>query len=53
MYILFFCRTKLQHQEALLEQLERERGENSDLKVKLHRVETEFNSYVSSERVKD
>ncbi len=32
--------------------MERERSENADLKVRIHRVETEFNSYVSSERVR-
>ena len=47
----FDCRTKLQNQEALMEQIERERTENSELKIKVHHVETEYNSYISSERV--
>ena len=47
----FYCRTKLQNQEALMEQIDRERTENSELKIKVHRVETEYNSYISSERV--
>ena len=49
--VLIVCRTKLQNQESLMEQIERERTENSELKIKVHRVETEYNSYISSERV--
>ncbi len=39
----------MQHQEALLEQLERERTENQELKIRIHRIETEYNSYVTNE----
>ena len=49
--VLIVCRTKLQNQESLMEQIERERTENSELKIKVHRVVTEYNSYISSERV--
>ena len=49
--ILIVCRTKLQNQDSLMEQIDRERTENSELKIKVHRVETEYNSYISSERV--
>ena len=35
--------------ESVTEQLERERSQNSEYKMKLHRLETEYNSYVSNE----
>lgn len=43
-------RTKLQHQQALLQTIERERTENSDLKARLHRIESAYNNYVGSDR---
>ena len=48
--LCMFFRTKLQHQQALLETIDRERTENSDLKNRLHRIESAYNSYVGSER---
>ena len=42
-------RSKLSHQQALLDQLERERTENSELKSKLMRVETELSGYLGNE----
>ena len=46
---LSHSRTKVTHQESLLAQLERERSENSELKTRLHRIETQYQTYVSSE----
>merc|ERR1711976_43207 len=43
-------KTKVSHQESLLQQLERERTENSDLKTRLHRIQTQYNNYISSEQ---
>ena len=44
-----FCRTKLLHHESLMAQVERERAENTQLKSRMHQIETQYNSYVSSE----
>jgi len=43
------CRSKLSHQQSLLDQLERERTENSELKSKISRLETEVSSYTGAE----
>ena len=43
-------RTKVTHQESLLAQLERERSENSELKTRLHRIETQYQTYVGTEQ---
>ena len=42
-------RTKVSHQDSLLAQLERERQENSELKNRLHRIESTYQSYINSE----
>lgn len=43
-------RTKVQHHQALTEQVDRERMENSELKTRLHRIESQYRSYMSSEQ---
>lgn len=43
-------KTKVSHQESLLQQLERERLENGELKSRLHRIESQYSSYVNTER---
>lgn len=47
--IFLFCRSKLSHQQSLLDQLERERTENSELKSKIAKLETELSSYLGNE----
>ena len=47
---MFNCRTKQQHYDSLMKQTERERAENSELKVRLHRLETEVQAYISREQ---
>lgn len=42
-------KTKVAHQESLLQQLERERAENSELKNRLHQIQSQYQSYVSTE----
>lgn len=42
-------RTKVSHQQSLNDQLERERSENSDLKNKINKLETELSSYLNNE----
>lgn len=42
-------KTKVSHQQSLTDQLDRERGENSDLKNKINKLETELSSYLSNE----
>lgn len=47
--MLSFNRSKLSHQQALLDQLDRERMENSELKRKVTKLETELSSYLGNE----
>lgn len=44
-----YHRTKVSHQQSLNDQLERERSENSDLKNKINKLETELSSYLNNE----
>ena len=46
---IFFFRSQLSHQQSLLDQLERERMENSELKTKITKLETELNSFLGNE----
>lgn len=46
---LLVIKTKLTHSQSTADQLERERRENSELKSKLNKVETELNTYMGSE----
>ncbi|KAH3880537.1 centrosomal protein of 83 kDa-like isoform X2 [Dreissena polymorpha] len=46
---LLVIQSKLSHQQALLDQLERERTENSELKIKVTKLETELSSYLGNE----
>ncbi|XP_064633317.1 centrosomal protein of 83 kDa-like [Lineus longissimus] len=43
-------RTKFQQHQSVLNQLEQERSENSDLKARIHRIENELTAFVTSER---
>ena len=43
-------RTKLENQVQLLDSLERERAESSELRSHLQRINAQYNSYVSGER---
>ena len=47
---MFLCRSKIQHQEALSEQVQRERVENSELKGKICRLEDELSGYAGNEQ---
>lgn len=47
--LFFFFRTKASHQQSLTDQLDRERSENSDLKNKINKLETELSSYLGNE----
>lgn len=42
-------KTKASHQQSLTDQLDRERSENSDLKNKINKLETELSSYLGNE----
>ncbi|XP_063439266.1 centrosomal protein of 83 kDa-like isoform X1 [Mytilus trossulus] len=42
-------KTKVSHQQSLNDQLERERSENSDLKNKINKLESELSSYLNNE----
>jgi uncharacterized protein YlxW (UPF0749 family) len=44
-----FFRTKESHQQYLTDQLDRERSENSDIKNKINKLETELSSYLGNE----
>ena len=44
-----FVRTKQQHHASVMEQLETERAQNSEMKTRMHRIDLEYNSLVSSE----
>lgn len=46
---LLVIQSKLSHQQALMDQLDRERTENSELKSKIVKLETELSTYLSSE----
>ncbi|XP_033746476.1 centrosomal protein of 83 kDa-like isoform X1 [Pecten maximus] len=46
---LLVIKTKLTHSQSTSDQLERERRENSELKSKLNKVETELNTYMGNE----
>lgn len=46
---IYYCRSKVDHHNSLQNQLERERSENSDLKSKISRLETEVNAYLGNE----
>ncbi|XP_060580457.1 centrosomal protein of 83 kDa-like isoform X1 [Ruditapes philippinarum] len=46
---LLVIQTKLSHQQSVLDQLERERTENSELKSKIVKLETELSSYLGNE----
>jgi uncharacterized protein YlxW (UPF0749 family) len=37
------------HQQSLTDQLDRERSENSDIKNKINKLETELSSYLGNE----
>lgn len=44
------CRNKLHNQEALYEQMQQEREQNSQLKSKVHQLETDYNSAAAGEQ---
>lgn len=46
---LLVIKSQLSHQQSLLDQLERERMENSELKTKITKLETELNSFLGNE----
>lgn len=46
---LLVIKSQLSHQESLLNQLERERMENSELKTKITKLETDLNSFLGNE----
>lgn len=46
---IYYCRSKVDHHNSLQNQLERERSENSDLKSKISRLETEVTAYLGNE----
>lgn len=46
---LLVIKSQLSHQQSLLDQLERERMENSELKRKITKLETELNSFLGNE----
>ena len=43
-------RTKVQHLESVTSQLEQARAENSEVKSRLQRVESEYHSWVNNEQ---
>ncbi|KAK6176330.1 hypothetical protein SNE40_014634 [Patella caerulea] len=47
---LLVYKTKIQHFENLQDQIERERSENSELKSKVHKLESELSGYYSNEQ---
>ncbi|KAL3851718.1 hypothetical protein ACJMK2_015445 [Sinanodonta woodiana] len=46
---LLVYKTKLAHQQSLMDQLDRERSENSELKSKVAKLEMDLNQYLGSE----
>ncbi|XP_062569584.1 centrosomal protein of 83 kDa-like isoform X2 [Saccostrea cucullata] len=46
---LLVLKSKVDHQNSLQNQIERERSENSDLKSKISKLETEINAYLGNE----
>ncbi|XP_061187305.1 centrosomal protein of 83 kDa-like [Saccostrea echinata] len=46
---LLVLKSKIDHQNSLQNQIERERSENSDLKSKISKLETEINAYLGNE----
>ena len=49
-FLNFVCRAKLDSQQAMLDRLDKERVENSDLIAKLSRLEIQYQQYLSSEK---
>ena len=56
MRVVHFCltlcmhRTKLENQLQMVDQLERERAENTELRGRLQRLDAQYNAFVSGER---